>query len=173
MSFPANNPRSCPSVLFINGFPGVGKLSVAREVQKQLTASRLLDNHLLIDVAQAIEPNRGPAHYALRTVLRRAAFDGLKAVEDKSVTLILTSCSASTLHHDVEVFSEFVDIARARGVPFVSVNLVCDEGKCRTRDQRRTGKGQGQADGWTSDCRYADEAQVAGRERVRGGDGWS
>ncbi|KAJ7786690.1 hypothetical protein B0H14DRAFT_306393 [Mycena olivaceomarginata] len=144
MSFPANNPRSCPSVLFINGFPGVGKLSVAREVQKQLTASRLLDNHLLIDVAQAIEPNRGPAHYALRTVLRRAAFDGLKAVEDESVTLILTSCSASTLPHDVEVFSEFVDIARARGVPFVSVNLVCDE---RENVERATNEERGKDKG--------------------------
>ncbi|KAJ7342932.1 hypothetical protein DFH08DRAFT_873811 [Mycena albidolilacea] len=148
MSFPANNPRACPSVLFINGFLGVGKLSVAREVQKKLDASRLLDNHLLIDVAQTIEPNRSPAHYALRTALRRAAFDRLKAVEDISVTLVLTSCSASTLPYDAE-------------------------GKCRTRDQRRTGKGQGQADGWTSNYRYADEAQAAGRERVRGEDGWS
>jgi len=124
-----NSTTVYPSVLFINGFPGVGKLSIAREVHKRLAASRLLDNHLLIDPAQAIEPNRSPAHYALRTGLRRAAFHGLKAVADKSATLILTSCSASTLPHDVEVFAEFVDVAQARGpgVPFVSVNILCDE----------------------------------------------
>lgn len=123
----AKDLQAYPSVLFLNGFPGVGKLSVARQVHKMLAVSRLFDNHLLIDVAQAIEPQRSPAHYNLRTSLRRAAFDGLKAVEDKFATLILTSCSASTLSHDVEVFADFVDIARARGVPFVSVNIVCNE----------------------------------------------
>lgn len=138
-----NSTTVYPSVLFINGFPGVGKLSIAREVHKRLAASRLLDNHLLIDPAQAIEPNRSPAHYALRTGLRRAAFQGLKAVADKSATLILTSCSASTLPHDVEVFAEFVDVARARGVPFVSVNILCNEQENMERvksEERGAGK---------------------------------
>ena len=37
-------------IVHINGWPGVGKLTVAREVARRLSA-RLLDNHTLHDVA--------------------------------------------------------------------------------------------------------------------------
>jgi hypothetical protein len=43
------------------------------------------------------------------------------------------------------VFAEFVDIARFRAVPFVSVNIVCDERENVERlknDERSKGKGE-------------------------------
>lgn len=79
-----------------------------------------------------------------RFFVARHSTDSRRLRTNPSVTLILTSCSASTLPHDVEVFSEFVDIARARGVPFVSVNLVCDE---RENVERATNEERGKNKG--------------------------
>ena len=115
---PSPSSTYSPCVLFLNGFPGVGKLTIARHLRRILSESLLVDNHLLIDPAEAIEPNRTPAHYTLRRAIRQAAFEGLKAVERKSTIFIMTSCT--------EVFSEFVDIARVRGIPFVSIIIDCE-----------------------------------------------
>ena len=53
---PNSQPAGC--VIFINGFPGIGKLSIARSLQGQLAdmATRLFDNHLIIYLAEAIHP---------------------------------------------------------------------------------------------------------------------
>jgi len=91
---PSSSSTYSPCVLFLNGFPGVGKLTIARHIRRILSESLLVDNHLLIDPAEAIEPNRTPAHYTLRRAIRQAAFDGLKAVERKSTIFIMTSCTA-------------------------------------------------------------------------------
>jgi L-2,4-diaminobutyrate decarboxylase len=114
-----------PCVLFINGFPGVGKLTIARRIHKLVPHSLLIDNHLLIDPAEAIEPNRTREHYILRRAIRQAAFEGLKTVQEKSAIFVMTSCTADN-PADREVFSEFVDIARVRCIPFISVNIDCE-----------------------------------------------
>ena len=122
---PSPSSTYSPCVLFLNGFPGVGKLTIARHLRRILSESLLVDNHLLINPAEAIEPNRTPAHYTLRRAIRQAAFDGLKAVERKSTIFIMTSCTADN-PADREVFSEFVDIARVRGILFVSIIIDCE-----------------------------------------------
>ena len=116
-----------PCVLFLNGFPGVGKLSIGLLLEKVLPESRLIDNHLLIDPVEAIEPDRKTtAHYELRLYFRRIAFDRLKKIESKHLTVMMTSCSAAT-PDDIRDFAEHVDIARVRRVPFLAVNLICEE----------------------------------------------
>jgi len=50
MSIPVKSPQPLASVILINGFPGVGKLTIARALQKKIGANaRLIDNNLLID----------------------------------------------------------------------------------------------------------------------------
>jgi hypothetical protein len=115
-----------PSVVLLNGYPGVGKLTIARALDDDLSNSRLIDNNLLVELADAIEPSRTPANAVLRTAIRHAAFDGVKAITNKLITVIMTTCTLSNVPADLELFAEFVDLARARGVPFVSVNINCD-----------------------------------------------
>jgi len=44
-----------PSLIFLNGFPGVGKYTIAHKPRRLFThETRLIDNHLLIDSAEAI-----------------------------------------------------------------------------------------------------------------------
>ena len=56
-------------IIVLNGFPGVGKYTILKEVQALLAADkspRLIDNHLLIDPAAALYPGRGVHHHELR-----------------------------------------------------------------------------------------------------------
>lgn len=75
-----DNARAPASVIFIYGPPGVGKLTVAREVAG-LTGARLFDNHMSIDWAQQIFPGGSVAGFEddsfarLRDRLRLAVFE--------------------------------------------------------------------------------------------------
>jgi len=120
-------PPAC--ILLLNDFPGLGKCTIAKSLCSTLTTSntsyRLLDNHLIIDVAHAIIPDRSPSDYALRKQFRRLAFDGLKSLEEKNSVVVLTACLMKT-GDDMNLFEEYLDIAKARRVPLVMVNLLCD-----------------------------------------------
>lgn len=59
--------------IWINGFPGVGKLTVAKELHRMLDNSVLIDNHQLIDVVKL--PRDDPDYNAQRIKAREAAFE--------------------------------------------------------------------------------------------------
>ena len=125
--------RSPPCVLLLNGFPGVGKLTIAKTLEPKLlhsgTPCRLIDNHLLIDPVVAIEPIRNKAHYALRKKFRQTLYEGLNEVKEKRLVMLFTSCLVTSeleRRYDIEQFKEYVDLAEGKGVPLVMVNIVCD-----------------------------------------------
>jgi hypothetical protein len=128
------SPKAC--VLLLNGFPGVGKFTIAKGLSTKLNLSstphRLIDNHSLIDPVEVIEPVRNITHYALRTSFRRTAFEGLKAVKEDRLVVVLTAAlstsALATPYNDIERFGEYVDLANARGVPLIVMNVLCDLG---------------------------------------------
>jgi hypothetical protein len=89
--------------------------------------SMLMNNHLLIDPVQAIYPERSTKHYALRKKVRDVVFDELKSIRDvpRKRTIIFTSCNAK-IEADREVFEDYLEVAHARVVRFLWLNLVCD-----------------------------------------------
>ncbi|MCJ1244517.1 hypothetical protein MMC30_001715 [Trapelia coarctata] len=114
-----------PCVVLLNGFPGVGKYCISRELETIIPReTRLIDNHILIDPVEAIHPGRTPQHYQLRKTIRNAAFDAIKNLQSRNVTVLMTSCLSSS-DADIEAFSEHLDIARCRKVPFILVNVLC------------------------------------------------
>lgn len=119
-------PPAC--VVLVNGFPGTGKLAVARALRSKLgdTDTRLVDNHLIIDPAEATHPGRGFEHKALRDVIRRAVFQDLKGLPENITTIILTGCLGQN-SEDVAVYAEHVELAQARGVPFHSFALAVEK----------------------------------------------
>lgn len=123
-------------VIFLNGFPGVGKLTISKILTSKLppTSTLLIDNHLLIDPVHAIIPSRGNAHKDLRRRFRQVAFDALKEDPNPDLMIVMMGCVGDNVD-DGAVYAEHVEVARARGVPFVSVNLVCG----REDHQRRFG----------------------------------
>ncbi|RMY20406.1 hypothetical protein D0867_04021 [Hortaea werneckii] len=119
-------PPAC--VVLLNGFPGTGKYAVARTLRSKLgdTNTRLVDNHLIIDPAEAAHPGRGYEHKALRDVIRRAVFQDLKRLPENITTIVLTGCFGQN-SEDVAVYAEHVEIAQARGVRFLSFTLTVEK----------------------------------------------
>lgn len=119
-------PPAC--VVLLNGFPGTGKLAIARALRSKLadTNPRLVGNHLIIDPAEAAHPGRGHEYKALRDVIRRAVFQDLKGLPENITTIILTGCLGHN-PEDVAVYAEHVELARARGVPFHSFTLTVEK----------------------------------------------
>lgn len=98
-------------VILLNGFPEVGKLAIACAMQAKLPkdTTRLIDNHILIDPAQAVSPGRGVAQKNLREHIRRGTFNALKEEFESAANLsvIITGCLADN-EEDTAVFAEHV-----------------------------------------------------------------
>ncbi|KAF1957478.1 hypothetical protein CC80DRAFT_560826 [Byssothecium circinans] len=148
---PHPHPHPPSRIIFLNGFPGVGKLTIARALQTKLQAlnipTRLIDNHVLIDTAQAVIPGRSPDHKALRSKIRFLVFEALAREFEKmhesqtptddeatspGLTVIMTRCLTRTAP-DISVFHETLNLARVAKVPIFFFNLVCGEEEHRKR----------------------------------------
>ena len=107
-------------LVFLHGLPGVGKLTVARELAK-LTGFRVFHNHLAVDLVLSVFEFGGPPFVELReeiwlAVFSRAAAAGLDG-------LIFTFAFDRTVRHD------FIDNARevveSSGGEILFVELEC------------------------------------------------
>jgi predicted kinase len=56
----------------LNGWPGVGKLTIARRLAERLSA-RVLDNHSIYNVAFALTKPRSPEFYETVRAVREVA----------------------------------------------------------------------------------------------------
>lgn len=110
MSTHPPQPPGC--LVILNGFPGVGKLTIARSLQSRLTnvKTRLVDNHPIIDPAEAVHPGRGLQHKEFRDRLRRVIFDELKTVPEHDTVLIMT-CSLGANVADAAVLAEYLEVS--------------------------------------------------------------
>ncbi|KAF2122451.1 hypothetical protein BDV96DRAFT_592987 [Lophiotrema nucula] len=108
-------------VLYINGFPGTGKLTVARAIIGLLGEDQalLIDNHGLIDPVEARCGRSHPRYLIERRKERERTFR--LYVYDKGTrfkTLVFTG--------NEYLFLERPDAARKAGRMFIPVNLFCD-----------------------------------------------
>ncbi|MCI0440673.1 MAG: AAA family ATPase [Chloroflexi bacterium] len=113
---------------FIYGLPGVGKLTVARELSG-LTGYRLFHIHLLADMLEAVFGFGTQAFADMRDqiwpmIFRRAAEDGLPG-------LITTFVFERSVRQSL--LDEVVDAVTSRGGQVLFVELTCD----RAERQRR------------------------------------
>ena len=113
-------------ILSINGWPGVGKLTVGSEIADRL-GGRLLDNHTIINVAKALTDYGSPAYYdAIRSV-RDVAFQCVSALP-RHVPVILTNVIATGSPGDFaeEYWRTIRSLAVKRRTPLLSVALDCE-----------------------------------------------
>ncbi|KAJ7503582.1 hypothetical protein B0H11DRAFT_1983513 [Mycena galericulata] len=107
-------------VVILNGFPGTGKLTILKQLQALLPPdrTRLLDNHLLIDPAQALIPDRSDAHHRLRQRIRASCFVAVTELALQGYIILLTACLADDNGgRDAGVLQEHLDIVRGTDVP--------------------------------------------------------
>lgn len=117
------------NLVFLHGSPGVGKLTVARELSA-LTGYRVFHNHLTVDLLTSVfdfgtQPFRELREEIWLTVFRRAAAEGLEG-------LIFTFAFERTVADDfVERAVEAVETGGRGRVMFVS--LSCEAETLRER----------------------------------------
>ncbi|EJZ20429.1 AAA family ATPase [Rhizobium sp. Pop5] len=109
-------------IVHINGWPGTGKLTVGRLLAKKLGA-RLIDNHMLLNPAEALFARSNPLHASLRGQIRRAVFDHA-ARADPAESFVVTD-ALSDDEQDSAMFSWYLDLAAARGAELIAVLLDC------------------------------------------------
>lgn len=116
-------------IIHMNGFPGTGKLTIARILLAMFRDSsvKLVHNHLLINAADAVLRRDQPGYQNLRRQIRSAVFDSLINEESThSSAYIFTDCQTAN-ELGVAVCEEYRDCASKRGCDFVPITLFCDE----------------------------------------------
>ncbi len=109
-------------VVHINGWPGSGKLTIARHLAEMLGA-RLADNHTLINPAEALFARSDPLYRSLRSAVRESVFEHLaKAAADQS--FVFTDALSDDAA-DTRAFEDCAALARKRGARFIAVVLDC------------------------------------------------
>ncbi|KAJ4008714.1 hypothetical protein NW752_009839 [Fusarium irregulare] len=122
-------------IVVLNGFPGTGKLTILKHLQKYLRAETtcLLDNHLLIDPVVAVIPGRSDRHHELRRSVRAPIFEELAHQAKQGHTILMTACLAADSPRDKAVFREHLDIARKAQVPLYWINIHCHRNVLKQR----------------------------------------
>ena len=119
-------------VIVMNGFPGTGKYTILQHLYAQMSKLstmreiRLIDNHVLIDPAASVFPDRGPEHHELRRRIRNTVFASLRQVAINGCIVLMTACLAEN-EADCQVLKEHLDIVRGTAIPMVWINAHCDQ----------------------------------------------
>lgn len=124
-------------IVHLNGWPGVGKLTIGRVLAARLDA-RLIDNHLLHDVAIACAGLEDPQRWPLYEDVRSAAYRTL-AGRPAAESFVMTNALCVGSERERRAWDHVVDLAMARGAPLVPVVLEAgiEENARRIRDAGR------------------------------------
>ncbi len=121
---PTNGPSAAGMLIHINSYPGVGKLTIALELQR-LIGGKVLDNHSVYNVALALCELKSPEYYETLRAVRRIAYDRIAAIP-ANIPVVLTNAHAEQSKWGQEARQSLHDLADARGTPLLSVILTCD-----------------------------------------------
>ncbi|MGD9919972.1 MAG: nucleoside kinase [Pseudorhodoplanes sp.] len=108
-------------IIHLNGWPGIGKLTIGRVLAERLGA-RLVDNHLLHDVAIRCAGLQDPQRWPLYEAVRIAAYDVL-ANRPASETFVMTNALCVNAPREIEAWRHVVDLAVKRNAVLIPVVL--------------------------------------------------
>lgn len=124
-------------IIHVNGWPGSGKLTVARVVARKLGA-RLLDNHALHDVASRLCDRHTREYWELYYQVRDIAFRRILSLPPDEA-IVMTNALTLESDRERQVWAGVKALALDRGVPLVAVTLQCslDENVRRIASESR------------------------------------
>lgn len=144
MAYPglSSSDKKAMPIIHLNGFPGTGKLTIARKLVETLNAdfeklhpanrashtrAKLVHNHLLIDPAGAVMDRTQPGYQQLRRAIRDAVFTSLTNETSTYETIYVFTDWQSGDEVGSGVCEEFQTMARARGSLFIPILVSCEE----------------------------------------------
>ncbi|KAK2732882.1 hypothetical protein CKAH01_19029 [Colletotrichum kahawae] len=123
MTFPSK-PRP---IVYINGFPGTGKLTIAKILNNASDEIKLVHDHLLINPAEAVLSRDQPGYQDLRRRIRSAIFESLVHEPSTYSTFYVFTDAQTANEAGTAVCQEYKDCADRRGCEFIPITLDCDE----------------------------------------------
>ncbi|MBY3201974.1 AAA family ATPase [Rhizobium laguerreae] len=117
------------------GFPGVGKLTIAKELGSLISA-KIVDNHwfnnpILRLLDEAAPLPKGVWEYTGR--VRQAVLDAITAYGGPSPNFIFTHAGVEGDERSTRTYQQFVEAAGHRAAVFIPVRLICAEGELAYR----------------------------------------
>lgn len=124
---PAATTANPLPLIHLNGFPGVGKLTIARALQQRLGAvGRLVHNHMLINPADAVLHRTEEGYQDLRRAIRSAVFASLAdSPATYGAAYIFTDFQSGDATGSATC-AEYLAAARARRCALISIVLTCE-----------------------------------------------
>lgn len=122
-----------PSLIHINSYPGVGKLTIGRKVASELQA-KLLDNHSIYNVAFALTEFKSNAFYDAVREVRSTAYRLVMGLSP-DVPVILTNAHAEDSNWGNECWDKAIELAQKTGRQHVVILLDCARDENRKRIQ--------------------------------------
>lgn len=124
-------------IIHLNGWPGAGKLTVARSLARKLQA-RLVDNHTLHNVAASLCDRETDAYWDLYDRVREIAYERMCALPAETI-VVMTNALTRESPREAEAWSRIKDLAARRGDRLVAVTLDCapEENVARVRNADR------------------------------------
>lgn len=111
-------------IVHLNGWPGVGKFTIGRALATRLSA-RLIDNHLLHDVALVCTHFSDPDRWPLYEAVRGAAYAAL-AKRPASEIFVMTNAFCVASEKELVGWQHVVELAVARNCPLIPVVLTAE-----------------------------------------------
>jgi hypothetical protein len=127
-------------IVHINGYPGVGKLTIGRALA-DLIGGKLLDNHSVFNIAFALTEFKSPAFYDTVRAVREIAYRRILDLPD-GVPVILTNWYSQESAWGEENWDRAIRLAKERDCDLNVVVLSClpEENARRIRAPERAGK---------------------------------
>ena len=119
------------TIIYLIGFPGTGKYTIAKELAEKLPNARLVDNHLINNVVFGlIDKGRfkkipEEVWVPIRKV-RNVVMDVLKTLTPPEFNLVFTNVLFAEDENDQNIFDSIMDVAKQRKAVFVPIRLHCD-----------------------------------------------
>lgn len=130
------------AIIHINGMPGVGKLTVAKQLAVTLPA-QLIDNHLVIDLILSVCKRGSPQYFQMMTEITDVVHKFL-AHDSQDTIFIFTNALAKGLREDEARLELIENLAAKLGKVFIPILITCDTDENMTRlvDPERKLKGK-------------------------------
>lgn len=114
-------------IINLNGWPGVGKLAIARELSK-LIGGTVLDNHTVLNLGSAVAKRGSADYYAVVRAVRSVAFDAiLRLPPDLPVILTNVVARGGESGFLEENWRSVLALAESRKCDLFSVTVTCSE----------------------------------------------